>query len=258
MNRSHMICAAALVLAACAEPTSPTAVSDLTPSYARKPSGPTQSVVGNLQNNTFRFAAGDYAMEGSTSTSLEVQDQNSAGVSSVMTEAMPSAPTNYVLGRLSNQQVVIGINPGAVEYQLTLDFYAIGSWDGRGQQAQHGAFGQDSWQVSALCGTEVVDVFTTSFSNQKSVQQHYPSSISGKPSQWLTKSSGTNVTGFSAIVPLFQSVVDSHYQLTFTGANPCGSLPFTAIRLSIPGFDLQGRSDEAWAVDNLTIKTDSN
>lgn len=258
MNRSHILCAAALLLAACAEPTSPSVASDLTPSYARKPGGSGLTVNGNLQNNTFRFNAEGYGSEGSTSTSLDVQDANAQSVASVMTEEMPSFPDDYVLGRLNNQQVVIGINPGATKYALALDFYAIGSWDGRGQQAQHGAFGQDSWQVSAQCGDQVVDIFTTSFSNQKSVQQHYPSPISGKPSQWLTKSAGTNVTGFFAIVPLFQSVIDSHYKLAFTGANPCGSLPFTAIRLSIPGFDLQGRSDEAWAVDNVSIKTDNN
>lgn len=258
MNRSHTLCAAALILAACADPTSPSVASDLTPSYARKSGGSGSTVTGNLQNNTFTFAVDGLGRSGSSITALEVQDASAQSVASLMTEEMPDHPGNYVLGRLSNQQVVIGINEGAVEYELTLDFYAIGSWDGRGQQAQHGAFGQDSWQVSAQCGGAAVDIFTTSFSNQKSVQQHYPSSISGKPSQWLTKSVGTNVTGFDAIVPLFQSVVDSHYRLTFTGANPCGSQPFTAIRLSIPGFDLQGRGDEAWAVDNIGIKTDNN
>jgi hypothetical protein len=257
MNRSFLLCAAACSLAACADVTAPTATADLSPSYA-KPSTSVFTVLGNLQNNTFAFTADGLGMTGSGSTTLEIQDEEAQSIAALPTEEMPAHPGNHVLGKLSNQQVVIGIKPGATKYEIALDFYAIGSWDGRGQQAQSGAFGQDSWSISAECGTQLVDIFTTSFSNQKSVQQHYPSTLAGKPTQWLKESEGSNVTGFDAIIPLFSSVKDSWYYLTFKGANPCGNAEFKSIRLFIPGFDLQGRGDESWAVDNLVIKTDNN
>lgn len=257
MIRSIRICAAALVVAACTEPTAPSAVQDLTPSYA-KPTTGGLTVNGNLQNNTFAFSATDLGRTGSSSTSLAVLDQNAQAIASLLTEEMPANPGNYVLGRLNNQQVVIGIAAGATKFELNLDFYAIGSWDGAGFQAQQGSFGLDSWAVMAECGDNVVDIFTTSFSNQKSVQQHFPSSVTGRRSQWLKNSAGSNVTGFDAIVPLFSSVKDSWYKLSFKGANPCGSAEFKSIRLLTPLFEQQARDDESWAVDNISIKTDDN
>ena len=258
MKRTITASFAVFLLAACTEPTAPGATADLDPRYARKPAGQSLSVQGNLQNNVFAFAADGYAMTGSSATTLMVLDENQQSAASVLTENLPASPDDYVLGRLNNEQVVIGILPNAKSYEISFDFYAIGSWDGRGQQAQHGSFGQDNWQVSAKCGTSLVNIFTTTFSNQKSVQQHYPNAITGKSAQWLSSSSGSNVTGFDVPVPLFSSVVDSWYELTFKGLNPCGGEAFTAIYLTIPGFSLQTRADESWAIDDLLVKTDSN
>jgi hypothetical protein len=257
MKRFIAASCGAVLLAACAEPTAPSAGSDLHARFARKPSGQTLTVAGNLQNNVFQFSGADYAMEGSTSTTLSILDGNLQAVS-VLTEELPAQPGNYVLGRLNNDQVAIGILPGATKYEVSFDLYVIGSWDGRGQQAQNGAFGQDSWQISAKCGETFVNIFTTTFSNQKSVQQNYPNPVTGKSAQWLTGSSGSNKTGFDVPVPLFSSVTDSWYELTYKGTNPCGAEPFTAIHLSIPGFSLQSRADESWAVDRLQVKTDNN
>ncbi|MGK2960734.1 MAG: hypothetical protein ACSLFK_01170 [Gemmatimonadaceae bacterium] len=257
MIRSLRICAAALVFAACTEPTAPSAVQDIAPRLARPIKGDGGLTVnGNLQNNTFAFSAADLGRTGSSNTALAVLDQTAQAVASLLTEEMPAKPGDYVLGRLNNQQVVIGIAPGATKFELNLDFYAIGSWDGAGQQTQQGAFGQDSWAVVAECGDNLVDVFATSFSNQKAVQQHYPSTLDGKRNGWLKNSAGSNVTGFDANVPLFSSVKDSWYKLSFKGSNPCGSAEFKSLRLLTPGFDLQSRDDESWAVDNIVIKTD--
>ncbi len=259
MIRSLRICAAALVVAACAEPTAPSAVQDLSPRHARPiKGGGALTVNGNLQNSTFAFSATEYGRTGTSNTSLGVLDQNAQAVASLPTEAMPARNGDYVLGRLNNQQVVIGVAAGATKFEINLDFYAIGSWDGAGLQAQQGSFGQDSWAVAAECGADLVTVFATSFSNQKSVQQHYPSDLSGKRNQWLKNAAGYDVTGFDAIVPLFSSVKDSHYKLSFIGANPCGGAEFKSLRLFTPGFEQQSRDDESWAVDNISIKTDSN
>lgn len=248
----------ALVLTACSEPTSPSAMLDAAPLLARKaPVDPLQ-VTGTLQNNTFTFAADGFARTGSSNTILSILDQTEQSIGAVYLEELPAQPDNFVLGRLNNEQVVIEILPGATKFEIAFDFYAIGSWDGTGQQAQHGTFGQDSWQLSAKCGDSFVDVFTTTFSNQKSVQQNYPNAVSGRATQWLSKSSGSNVTGFNPPVPVFSSVKDSRYELSFKGANPCGSATFSALYLAIPGFDLQSRSDESWALDNLNVKTDNN
>jgi hypothetical protein len=258
MKRIFAASFAVFLTAACTESTAPDVTADLDPRYARRPSGQALSVQGNLQNNLFSFSADGYSMTGSSNTSLTVLDANQQAAASVLTENLPARPDDYVLGRLNNEQVVIGILPNAKSYEISFDFYAIGSWDGRGQQAQNGAFGQDNWQVSAKCGNSLVDLFTTNFSNQKSVQQSYPNSSSGKAAQWLTGSSGSNVTGFDVPVPLFSSVTDSWYELTFKGLNPCGAEAFTAVYLTIPGFSLQTRSDESWAIDDLSVKTDSN
>lgn len=249
---------AVFLLAACTEPTAPGATADLDPRYARKPGGQTLTVLGNLQNNSFAFAADGYAMTGSSATTLTVFDENQQAAASVLTEYLPARPNEYVLGRLNNEQVAIGILPNAKSYAISFDLYVIGSWDGNGQQAQHGNFGEDNWQVLAKCGNSLVDIFTTNFSNQKSVQQKYPNSITGRSTQWLSGSTGSNVTGFDVPVPLFSSVTDSWYELTFKGLNPCGTEAFTAIHLTIPGFSLQSRTDESWAIDKLSVKTDSN
>ncbi len=248
----------ALVLAACSDPTSPAATLDASPVFAKRaPVDPLQ-VSGNLQNNSFSFASDGFARTGSSNTLLDVVDQAEQSVVATHLEELPAKPGNYVLGRLNNEQVVIEILPGATKFEIDFDFYAIGSWDGSGQQAQHGTFGQDSWSVSAKCGDVLVDIFTTTFSNQKSVQQNYPNAVSGRSTQWLSGSAGSNVTGFNPPVPVFSSVKDSWYKLSFKGANPCGAATFSALYLAIPGFDLQSRSDESWALDNLNIKTDNN
>lgn len=258
MKRIFAASFAVFLTAACTEPTAPGATADLDPRYARKPAGQALTVQGNLQNNMFSFSADDYAMSGSSNTPLTVLDANQLAAASILTEYLPASPTDYVLGRLNNEQVVIGILPNAKSYQISFDLYVIGSWDGNGQQAQHGNFGQDNWQVLAKCGNTLVDIFTTNFSNQKSVQQKYPNSITGRSTQWLTGSTSSNVTGFVVPVPTFSSVTDSWYELTFKGLNPCGAEAFTAVHLTIPGFSLQSRTDESWAIDDLSVKTDSN
>jgi hypothetical protein len=258
MKKFLAAAAVALTVSACSESTAPSASPDLG-LRADKPAPPPIAVAGTLQNDFFTFAAGDVGASGTGNTTLTVADNAGITAASVPTEATPSNPSNYVLGRLNNQQVNISIAAGATNFAVAFDFYAIGSWDGRGQQAQHGTFGQDSWQIAAVCGSSLVNVFITTFSNQKTVQQNYPRQITdGGGTTWLSGSSGTNVTGFTANVPLFDAVVDSWYELSFSGLNPCSpSSSFTGLRILIPDFDLQSRQDEAWAIDNLSVKTDS-
>lgn len=258
MKKIFFLPLAAFIVAACSEPTASSANLDLKPSYAKPGSGSGVTVAGDLQNTLFTFGSAAYSATNTTgTTTLTVEDPSGIATASAQTEDAPDWVGEYVLGRLNNQQVSISIASGAVEYSISFDFFAIGSWDGRGQQAQHGNFGQDSWQIAAVCGGTLVDIITTSFSNQKTVQQNYPRSIyAGGGTTWLTGSSGTNETGFDANVPQFDAVKDSWYELSYSGTNPCGNLAFTAIRISIPNFDLQSRFDESWAIDNLLLKTD--
>lgn len=255
---------ALLFAAACSESTTSPAASDsgLTPSYTKPGSGGGGvAVAGTLQNATFTFGAGNYTAtsSGIATTTISVGDDiGTVSASGAFTSEMPKQPGDYVLGQLSNQQVTVSVDARAKNYAIDFDFYAIGSWDGQGQQAQHGNFGQDSWQVAAVCGGNLVDIFTTDFSNQKTVQQSFPLSIfAGGGRQYTSGSTDVNYTGFPTNIPQFTAVADARYHLSFIGLNPCGSLTFTGIKLLIPGFDLQSRYDESWAVDNLTLKTDS-
>lgn len=265
---------ALLVLAACSEPSAPVATLDLTPSYGRKVTPPPlPPVEGTLTNAFFDFASastvatsgGGGGVNGVTIGTDIFEGVNAA--SAINPVPTYNFPSNYFVGRFSNTQtaVLLSVPAGGSSYALEFDFYAIGSWDGIGKQAQRGAFLANVFQIGVVCTGDATgtirDIFTSTFSNQMTVQQNYPLPyLSGGGAKALTGSSASNnlFNGDPTVnVPVFRSVSDATYHMTFGGTNPCtsGAAMTIVFRTFAPG--QQSAADETWGVDNISIKTDS-
>ena len=271
MKRVFVASAAVFVLAACSDATAPEAVSDLSVAYGKPGATPPPSTGGSLTNAFFNFNAQTLA-----GTSGGGGGVNNAVIRTAILEGASAAssstpiptynqPSNYFVGRFENTQTVVALDvPNAGnKYALELDVYAIGSWDGRGQQAQSGAFLANLFQVGVICANApgtVKDIFTTTFSNQMTVQQNYPNTFASGGGTKALSGSTANSTLFkgdpTVMVPGFRSVPDATYHLKYSGANPCGSGALTFVfRTYAPG--QQSAPDETWGVDNISIKTDN-
>ena len=272
MKRFIVASAAMLVLAACSETTAPGAASDLSVSYGKKASPPPPASTGSITNAYFSFdqqtlaatAQGGGGVNGATIGAAILDGLSAASPD----DPIPTynLPANYFIGRFSNTQTVVALNVpnGGARYSLEFDFYAIGSWDGIGKQAQQGAFEGNVFQIGAICSGDapgaVRDIFTSTFSNQTTVQQNYPLPLgAGGGAKALTGSSASNnlFNGDPTVnVPLFRSVSDATYHMKFSGANPCGSGAVTFVfRTDAPA--QQAAPDETWGVDNISIQTDN-
>jgi hypothetical protein len=162
------------------------------------------------------------------------------------------------LGRFDNTRTMVVINfpAGTSNYRADFDFYVIGSWDGRGKQAQHGVFDSNVFDISSRCGTTVTSIFKTTFSNQLTVQQDYPL-------PYLTggNKAGTNATDIDKLdyrhspnlsnTPQFRSFGDAIYAMSFGGAAPCSGAFSLLISTSNP--TQQNVWDESWGVDNVKL-----
>lgn len=265
--------AVVLVFSACTEATAPSSVEqNLAPQYG-KSAPPPAGVAGNLTWAKFDFAGQSLApttQAGLSAGQASITTGLLADVTGTASSALPvptfNHPDNYFLGRFDNTQTValLSVPNGGSKYDLAFDVYAIGSWDGIGKQAQGGAFGSNLFQVGVLCSNApgtIKDIFTTTFSNQMTVQQNYPNTFgSGGGAKALTGSTASNtlfVNDPTVIVPQFRSVSDATYHMAFTGANPCGSGAFTVMFRSYSSSTSQTAFDETWGVDNIIIKTDS-
>ena len=275
MKKFVLAFAASAAVIACSDPISPASSPDLNAAFGKKTTPPpSASVAGNLTNALFNFDnQSTTGIDGSGATGRV----NGATITTDIFEGVATAspanpipiynfPTNYFIGRFENTQTaaMLGVPNGGSSYALEFDFYAIGSWDGIGKQAQHGAFLANLFQVGAVCtgdapGT-VRDIFTSTFSNQLTVQQNYPLPYgSGGGAKALTGSVASDnlFKGDPTVnVPVFRSVSDATYHMTFTGPNPCGSGSVTFVfRTYAPG--QQSAPDETWGIDNISIKTDA-
>ena len=271
MKRFFAATAASLLLAACSESTAPVAANDIAVSYGRKVTPPT-TVSGTITNAFFDFdaasisaASGGGGGVNGTTVGTNVFDGVSTA-SDISPVPIFNFPTNFFVGRFSNTQtaVELSVPNGGTKYALEFDFYAIGSWDGIGKQAQNGAFLANVFQVGAICTGDAAgtirDIFTSTFSNQMTVQQNFPLAFtSGGGAKALTGSIASDnlFKGDPTVnVPVFRSVSDATYHLSFTGANPCGTAAVTFVfRTFAPG--QQSAPDETWGVDNISIKTDN-
>jgi hypothetical protein len=263
MKRLVSLSAAALLLAACSEATAPTSALATRDNKPVTPP-PTVSVSGNLTNDMFTFED-----ESITSASGASFSEESTGPGSV-TAAAPTVSTAYnqsthFLGRASNNAIFLNVPNGGSAYALDFKLYIIGSWDGQGQQAQNGAFGQDIWRLSIRCGSQDAPasqtLLETDFSNQNTVQQSFPGPATKQGGyKAATGSYGQDILGFrndsSNNTPTFRSYGDVEYHLTYSGANPCPSTGPTYFVFLAPFGDLQGNYDESWGIDDVSIKTD--
>lgn len=265
--KSHLRAALLLVvLAGCSDATTPTAISDISPSYAKGgkpqpggggPAGPTTIAV----NDSFSFETGAASTVSSFSTELQ---PGAVGIAS--NPDIETAPAGQkFLGRFlqTSTDVVLSAPAGHSRYSLSFDLYIIGSWDGKGKQAQSGAFEANVVQIGYRCGSDpaITDLFLTTFSNQLTVQQDFP----------LTLGLGGNKAGTGSFTkdalnyrsrpdlsntPPFRSFGDISYRLSFAGANPCGTAAIAFVwGTSNP--KQQSLHDESWGIDNVSIKLGS-
>jgi hypothetical protein len=253
--------AAALLLAACSEATSPT--SNLVASNA-KSAPPPIAVAGNLTSDTFTFDGGDFtASDGPTFT---VDNLNPGGFSAAAPNISPvfNDASNKFLGRLDNHKARLIIPNGGSTYSVSYDLYIIGSWDGNGKQSGK-QWGPDIWENSIACtpdGAPVATLLRTTFSNQKTVQQSYPAAYGANASgnKAASGSYADDALGFrndpTVNTPLFDSFGDTWYKLSFSGVNPCGPGNPMYLVWSVPAATLQSNYDESWGIDNVSIKTD--
>lgn len=260
------VSAAAIILAACADTTAPNA--DLSVRDARPTRDPAITVTGNLVSDTYDFEDGGFATA-SSGTFFTIEDLDTGGfaTSSPLVTSAYNGSTDFI-GRVDNNAIflVVPAASAGTTYSLAFDLYIIGSWDGQGQQAQHGTFGQDIWKLAMRCGTantEPVEVLLeTDFSNQLTVQQSYPRASNQKGgSKAGTGSYGTDLLGFvndpAVHTPSFRSFGDTEYHLSFTGTNPCAPGENMIFSFIVPDAGLQSNYDESWGLDNVVLKTDS-
>jgi hypothetical protein len=164
------------------------------------------------------------------------------------------------LGRFANTQttVVINVPAGYANYRVDYDLYIIGSWDGRGKQAQNGVFQANVYEVDSRCGTTVDPLFKTTFSNQLTVQQDYPLPYLTGGNKAATGSYAQDLLDYRSAptlsnTPVFRSFGDVEYHMTQGGVNPCGGTGAFSLIISTSNPLQQSNYDESWGVDNIKI-----
>jgi len=258
MKKLFAVPLAVFFVAACSDSTAPARTADLDPSYA-KPAPPPAGGCGTscAFEDIYTFE-GVATASGGTSVGTDVQDGFSGASAATVIEA-PNHYTHFI-GRFENTRTTVTMNipAGYATYDLAFDFYTIGSWDGRGKQAQQGIFKANVFDLSYRCGTDTpVSLFTTSFSNQATVQQDYPNSYLKGGFKAATDSYGVDLLGYredpSSNTPLFRSYGDVEYTIRSAGTNPCNGAAVQFI-VSTSNPTQQSVYDESWGVDNIHIK----
>src|SRR4030095_12974353 len=127
--------------------------------------------------------------------------------------------------------------PPHEELKVSLDFYAINSWDGNDT-----GVGPDFWDMT-VAGSNVVHTTFSNFGGPPYFQrQSYPGRYPTGDFPGQTGASGTNVLGFA---PQGQ---DSVYQISRTLLHTSN-----AVTVSLTASNLQGLPDEFWGIDNFTV-----
>jgi hypothetical protein len=267
MKKFFAVPLAVLFVAACSDsstaPASSTA--DLTPSYAKPVKPPVNNGCTTCPvDGTYDFEGGVVVASGGTNVFTALQPDLIGTASDPDVVIAPSG--EKFLGRFENVRtmVVIGVPAGNPKYSLDFDFYAIGSWDGRGKQAQNGVFQANVFDLGYRCtlGTgTTTSIFKTTFSNQLTVQQDYPLAYLTGGNKAATGSFAQDALNYKSRpdlsnTPVFRSFGDVSYHLTSSGPNPCGTaaVEFT---ISTSNPTQQSVRDESWGVDNIHIKAGS-
>ena len=260
MKKFFAVPLAVLFVAACTDTATAPSDAGLAVSYGKKTPPPTNAGCTTCTvNDTYTFEGVDIAATGSSiGTALQPGISGSAEGPTVI--AAPNGSTHFI-GRFENTRtmVVINLAAGYPKYNLAFDFYTIGSWDGRGKQAQSGVFEANVFDISYQCGTAApVSIFKTSFSNQLTVQQDFPLAFLTGGNKAATGSFDTDGLGYKthpelSNTPQFRSFGDVEYHMSFAGSNPCGTAA-VQFQISTSNPTQQSTHDESWGVDNINIK----
>lgn len=262
MKKYFAVPLAVLFVAACSDSsTAPTNNVNASPSYA-KPTPPAPPAVCPTTcnvDNTFTFGT-DISATGTGGATVGTEQQAGIAGTASNPDIVTSLSGESFLGRFNNvhTNVVINVPAGSANYILDFDLYIIGSWDGRGKQAQHGVFDANVFDISTRCGTGTpASLFKTSFSNQLTVQQDYPQAYLQGGNKAATGSFAQDALGYrndpTSNTPLFRSFGDVEYHLTYTGTNPCGTAALTFL-VSTSAPSQQSNYDESWGVDNIHVQ----
>lgn len=260
MKKFFAVPLAVLFVAACSDSTAPVSKStDLTPAYGKKVTPVVPDCTSNcVVSDFYDFGGGISGSSNQASVGTDIQPGviGSADAPGVVT----SLSGEKFLGRFENVRtmVVVNVPSGNANYNLTFDFYTIGSWDGRGKQAQNGVFQANVFDIGYRCATTgaTTSIFKTTFSNQLTVQQDYPNSYLTGGFKAATGAASTDLLDYkddpTSNTPVFRSFGDVEYHMTFAGTNPCGTAAVQfAISTSNP--TQQSTYDESWGVDNILV-----
>jgi hypothetical protein len=257
MKKFFAVPLAVLFVAACSDSTSP-ASSDLDPSYA-KPTEPVAVCTSCPVIGNFDFESGITSVGGAT-VSTELQPEVSGTADAPSTVDAPTGES--FLGRFPNTRTMVVINgTAAANYNLTFDLYIIGSWDGRGKQAQQGVFQANVVDIGYRCsaGGAITSIFKTTFSNQYTVQQDYPNSYLSGGFKAGSGAEAIDDLGYAlhpelSNTPQFRSFGDATYSMNFSGTNPCGASVAPTFTVSTSNPTQQSVYDESWGVDNIILR----
>jgi len=261
MKKYFAVPLAVLFVAACSDSTSPTNTVNATPRYAKPTPPPTGGCTTCSIDGFYNFDGGVVGTSGGTTVATELQP-GAAGTADAADVVTAPSGQKY-LGRFTNTltAVIVNVPAGGARYILNFDFYTIGSWDGRGKQAQHGVFDANVFDISYRCSTAgaQTSVFKTSFSNQLTVQQDYPQAYLAGGNKAATGAFITDALQYAAHpelsnTPLFRSFGDVSYHMTFQGVNPCGGTSAVTFIISTSNPTQQSVYDESWGVDNIHVQ----
>jgi hypothetical protein len=249
-----------LSIIACSDATAPSA--DLAARYDKPvPPPPPAPTSPYTVDDSYNFNS--VSVSGAGSSFGTEPKPGSIGASAATVTQAPSG--ERFLGRFEdvNTNALLNVANGGAHYSLTFDLYIIGSWDGKGKQAQQGMFLANVFSVAYRCsGTGAgTAIFSSTFSNQLTVQQDYPANTA------LGESGGNKAgTGAFAVnaldyashpelsnTPRFRSFGDTEYRLSWTGTNPCGAGNAVTFIFSTLNPAQQGVWDESWGIDNVHI-----
>jgi hypothetical protein len=270
MKKYFAVPLAVLFVAACSESTSPTSTADLSTRNAKPVPPPTTTpAIGNLANGSYTFDIGAVDAAAGTGIGSDTDDATLASNAADVNYA-PADLDNGFIGRYNNThtRTLLVFQEAGSKYTVDFDLYIIGSWDGKGKQAQSGVFEANVFQVAYRCGTSttLTPILTTTFSNQYTVQQDYPNSfgLGGFKAGSGSVAGSIDALGYAdrpdlSNTPQFRSFGDVTYHLSYTLENICGGTNGTAptfvLSSTAPG--QQSNWDESWGVDNIILKSDN-
>jgi hypothetical protein len=172
MKKLFALPLAAFTLAACSDSTAPETTSDASPAYAQggvpgKPGdggGGGVTITTFTANDSYNFDSDVIISAGSAwGTQL---DPDATGIASGPGIVTVPGTSNKFLGRFdeTHTQALLTVLDGGEVYELAFDLYIIGSWDGKGKQAQHGVFQANIVQIGYQCTPfDITTIFSTTF-----------------------------------------------------------------------------------------------